>query len=266
MIYRLALLAGRDTYIGIDNMPHHKFVARSQLKSRPLRRSTYDLTRPPIFPLLPRRTREVTTYQMRRFSLCSLRPNHYFSPNILLVNHQIRAEAVPIFYGENNFDISNHETVIPFLTDRTPLAIASICNVWLTVELYSTADELHIPDLGSSIEAIAQHLRLKSMGIMIMLDSRVSYHLAMLKNEYHLDANTRVWVDALAKIRGLDELVLYIRQLSIEKYSVPFQNSFDEMVKNLEISLRRSMMRKEKFQEWYDANYLDSPTDLSDNA
>ncbi|KAL8687936.1 MAG: hypothetical protein Q9218_006024 [Villophora microphyllina] len=72
---------------------------------------------------------ETTTY---RLASCQKLP----ASGLLMVNKQITAEAVPIFYGENHFVFNDMTAVVPFLRDRSVIARQHIRDVHLSFDLY----------------------------------------------------------------------------------------------------------------------------------
>lgn len=62
----------------------------------------------------------------------------YLTPptiGMLALNRQTRAEAIPIFYGENQIRFYSMSAVVPFLRDRSALSLQSMQNFYLYVEV-----------------------------------------------------------------------------------------------------------------------------------
>ena len=136
-----------------------------------------------------------TTYKICRHSSRYYQP----APNILLVNHQFRAEALAPFYAKSNLRFRSMSAVIPFLTDqRDYLACFKSFKLSLNID----------PD-GHSSEA--HQLWVRTFATMASMPSlQLSFLKLTIKdlNRYCFDDSLRKrdhmrWIDALAKIQGL---------------------------------------------------------------
>ena len=68
----------------------------------------------------------------------TLRISSYSTPptiGMLALNRQTRAEAIPIFYGENEIRFSSMSAVVPFLRDRSELSLQSMQYFYLYTEV-----------------------------------------------------------------------------------------------------------------------------------
>ena len=124
------------------------------------------------------------------------------TPNLLLVNHQIRAEALAPFYARSTLHFRSMSAVIPFLTDRR-----DYLGCFKYFELSLNID----PD-GHSSDVHQQWTH-----TFATMASMVSLRLEFLKlivkdpNRYCLDQSLRKrdhmrWIEALAKIQGLESV------------------------------------------------------------
>ena len=136
-----------------------------------------------------------TTYRI----LNNLSRHDHPTPNLLLVNHQIRAEALAPFYARSTLHFRSMSAVIPFLTDQR-----DYLGCFKSFELSLNID----PD-GHSSDVHQQWTHtFATMASMVSL--RLEFLKLMIKdpNRYCLDQSLRKrdhmrWIDALAKIQGL---------------------------------------------------------------
>ena len=131
----------------------------------------------------------------------------YLTPptiGMLALNRQTRAEAIPIFYGENKLHFNSMSAVLPFLRDRCELSLQLMQHFSLEIEVQGGKSQTsrqegwarmfaELPSLGS--------LNLKKLTIRIYNpDCRYAWKLK-------LDTRKQRWVHEMAKnITNLDEL------------------------------------------------------------
>ena len=136
-----------------------------------------------------------TTYRI----LINLSRHDHPTPNLLLVNHQIRAEALAPFYARSTLHFRSMSAVIPFLTDRRDyLACFKSFELSLNIDPDGHSSDVH-QQLTHTFATMAS-----------MLSLRLDFLKLMIKdpNRYCLDQSLRKrdhmrWIDALAKIQGL---------------------------------------------------------------
>ncbi|KAL9604129.1 MAG: hypothetical protein Q9219_000717 [cf. Caloplaca sp. 3 TL-2023] len=225
MIYRLVLTQGAVMtackhplgFVGIESMAPPKYK-NSKAKGRVKHRKPYtvtDVREPYCCPDHDQPIPYESVYTLpRSVKLPCL--------GLLSANRQIRHEAEPIFYGENEFSFREVEAVRPFLKDRTSSARRSIRRISLSFELVY-ADPFHIVKQNVWIRAftyLAVHLNLATLSVAVF-DMNEKF-LAPVK----FQGRKRRWLQALTQIKDLDEFDFTLRFSGEEFY-------YDDLIRDI---------------------------------
>ena len=136
-----------------------------------------------------------TTYRI----VINLSRRDHQMPNLLLVNHQIRAEALAPFYVRSTLHFRSMSAVIPFLTDqRDYLACFKSLEFSLNIDPDGHSSDVHQQWTHTFATMASMHsLRLEFLRLMIKDPNRYCLDQSLRKRDHMR------WIDALAKIQGL---------------------------------------------------------------
>ncbi|KAL8723357.1 MAG: hypothetical protein Q9225_000340 [Loekoesia sp. 1 TL-2023] len=227
MIYRFALGHGAVRkhcehplgLIGIENMDpfeYNDYTTSSHPRSRTSYPTMNFIDPIPCCPDHRHLDFENTTYTLGPMKLPNL--------GLLAVNKQIRAEALPIFYGENIFSFGQMSAVRPFLKDRPAIARQNLQHIQLFLDL-RYKDGHHRERQSGWIRVfkyLAHHLNIKKLDI-IVCDMTLNF-LKPLK----FVGWKKEWVRALPIINDLDHFTFGIDFLSRESYVESVLSDLDE--------------------------------------
>lgn len=149
-----------------------------------------------------------TTYRI----VINLSRRDHQTPNLLLVNHQIRAEALAPFYLRSTLHFRSMSAVIPFLTDqRDYLACFKEFELSLNIDPDGHSSDVH-QQWTHTFDTMASmpSLRLEFLKLMVKDPNRYCLDQSLRKRDHMR------WIDALAKIQGLfsveSEFLLYKKE------------------------------------------------------
>ena len=136
-----------------------------------------------------------TTYRI----LINLSRHKHPAPSLLLVNHQIRAEALAPFYTRSTLHFRSMSAVIPFLTDRRDyLACFKSFKLSLNIDPDGHSSDVHQQWTHTfATMASMPSLRLSFLELTIKDPNRYCVDKSLRKRDHMR------WIDALAKIQGL---------------------------------------------------------------
>ncbi|KAL8956202.1 MAG: hypothetical protein Q9183_006381, partial [Haloplaca sp. 2 TL-2023] len=121
---------------------------------------------------------------------------------LLRTDRQTRADALPIFYGENTFWFDDTHTVIPFLKDRPITSRLMIRRIHLSFEVYD-CDELHPCRQSGWVKTMSylnHFMNLTSLAVAVFDRS------FDMMEAFQSSGPKQTWLRALAQVRGLDEI------------------------------------------------------------
>ncbi len=166
--------------------------------------------------------------------------------SMLALNRQTRAEAVPIFYGNNVIRFYRMSPLIPFLMDRSKLSLQSIRYFRLDLEI-------NVPRARqwAGARTFAKLPKTKALNLQkLTVNISDPYHLCASK--LNLDAKLRRWVHEMAKyIKNLDMFGVTVTR-AIGKDQVREASPIEEELWDL---LAPKMLRKVR-DEPHDAKSL----------
>lgn len=145
-----------------------------------------------------------TTYQSPSDCRCCHRDDVVGGSSALLrLNRQIRSEALPIFYAENEFNFCGDWAMLPFLRDRTKLARDNIRHARL---FWLMTDDGHHRQRQTrwikNCEYLAEHLpQLESLSLRV-----VDFEGRLLDADKPYTRRWMGWLPALMKVRNLRRL------------------------------------------------------------
>ena len=125
-----------------------------------------------------------------------------FTASLLSVNHQIRLEALPIFFRENIFCLCALDAAIPFFSDQSTIALANLKEIHLDIYLGRTVEEQQA--LKKVFDYMAEKLQLKVLELYFWISSysnRPSVPRDFFETTIQLS-----WISSLTKIQNLEQL------------------------------------------------------------
>ncbi|KAI4169464.1 MAG: hypothetical protein LQ343_005679 [Gyalolechia ehrenbergii] len=125
---------------------------------------------------------------------------------LLAVNHQIREEVLPIFYGENSFSFVDMSAVAPFFRDRPAVVRQALHRISLQLELM-IVDEQHCERQAEWVKAflfMARHLKLRDVEVRVVNLDSITWDSVDLEDAAH------AWVRAMAQIKDLDQFAFHM--------------------------------------------------------
>lgn len=125
-------------------------------------------------------------------STYTLQSPSYYS-GILALNHRVRSEAIPIYYGSNVFLFTDEFIVIPFLVDRTQLSRSHITHIHVEFGLETSHFKRQLEMCKRTLEYFEQHLDLECFTYVISPWPFLSYWP-------NLKSKSMRWISALVKI------------------------------------------------------------------
>ncbi|KAF2191062.1 hypothetical protein K469DRAFT_622386, partial [Zopfia rhizophila CBS 207.26] len=184
------------------------------------RRSTYHVRTGPF-----QTTTTPTTYRI----LLSPYTTHlrHTIPSLLLLNHQIHAEASKALYGTYTFNFSTSiEALVPFLSDLTPPALNSLRSLSLTkkplpytkefdkAEWTAACDFLSAATSNASLSLRSLHLNIvagrpgdEGWNNVVPIQKHDFEVLRRARKEWNADSGFDLeWVEQLMQIKGLKEV------------------------------------------------------------
>ncbi|KAL8933121.1 MAG: hypothetical protein Q9211_005947 [Gyalolechia sp. 1 TL-2023] len=157
--------------------------------------------------------------------------------SLLAVNRHIRAEVLPIFYGENLFTFRDMSAVAPFFRDRPADSRQAIHRVKLQLELL-IHHESHSDRQAEWVKAflyMARHLKLRDIEVRVLNLDHIFFDTVDFGDSNH------AWVRAMAQITDLDQFALYMlfedRGSCIEMIvddEFPDEEAIDDRIDNLD--------------------------------
>lgn len=156
----------------------------------------------------------------------TLRRESYLTPPtiaMLALNHQIRAEAIPVFYGGNEIRFNSMSAVLPFVRDRSELSLQSMQYFHLDIGI--TAYKCQASRQEGWAQIFAEFPRLRPLNLQ-KLTMRIYDPECRYAWKLKLDTKMQRWVHEMAKsITNLDMLGVTF------DFSVLGELTSDEMVK-----------------------------------
>lgn len=96
-------------------------------------------------------------------------PGQSLHPSILAANHQIHAEASNVLYSEHTFEFCKDiESILPFLQDLTPVALASIKRINMTKRALPYTKDFDRCEWESACEFISQNMSLTRLDLGVL--------------------------------------------------------------------------------------------------
>ena len=170
----------------------------------PVRRSVYMTVYSGLY--VSQGSEERYTYNLNSFS--------DFTPSLLSVNRQIRLETIPIFFEENRFDLKSHGAIVPFLSDQSALALASLRHVQFDIDL-STPRSKGKSALEVALDFMADILQLKSLMLFLWVTKVIEYLTLPSDLDSSSDSDSSFaqmpWIHSLIKSKGLVYMFVRVR-------------------------------------------------------
>lgn len=143
---------------------------------------------------------------------------------LLSVNHQVRAESAPIFYGENQFHIYSMSALIPFLKDRTTPSLKYLRDL----HFHFSTDRCNLAQISRQREwayainrlSLFPDLAIRRLGVCIS-DGAMRYVQGL-----QLDSKTMYWVHELVKnITNLDTLGVNLEYTDLIRTQIDYAHA-----------------------------------------